>query len=918
MKIFAYINWVFFLVLFSFFAYKDINGLDKSYDNNYFEFKKGSKTDQLKVVSLKPADDAMGVPVKTSLELAFNKTVKLGSGNIVLKLFSDNSVVDSFNVDSFVNVSVNGYTVRVDSIDGLSFETDYYIEVDSGAILSTDGAIFKGISGNSDWNFKTTTNNLSKNAVSDISRPTISSSSLSFFSDSVKVLATLLDPTVSYEHFPFDLFTHIIIDENNNVQTFKRYHERLIKQKEKLNLEGVNLLLNIELDNANEPDRKNIILDEGYKILDSLKKHFPNTRQGIVFELDATEPKDTLNKRLDTLDRKITSYPNEIYEDYQHYVCLRFLDLESDEPYEFDFSKNELPNYGGQLIKTFDHREESGDREKSIQLSLFDRMNTLLDAFLTSKNVNVRNTIFCFPTYPLIEHRREKEALADSNNKYFRDSLFSCNEGKLNRKGKEETKLFYKNEVKEKSDIIKNEISFNYSKKIIKSNNVIDYYKFVEFNESRPGRGETRVCKYRDTLKNEVKDSSINLKTVNNINTNFAFEDQETLESKIEFAIRSGINIGFWNNLSVINQDEAVSKPGNPIKGLLVSAKKSEKDFFKALLENPEEIVRRKFGQEQNGQSDWTKPDIWYWPTVKKYFRTTKTPDYLLFLLTPLFVLKILLPLFILYYFIVKNPYAGGLFLKPLRIKLFFIPARAYTVIILDILFWSLLFTLFMLSPHSKEGIGYTTRNFSILLLLFAALGRPVIKFIIKLSKLIERKFNIRKAIKLLPYLGEMVYYYLNKEELEAVVKYIKGRDKHKNVFKEVKIVEPKDPDQDKDNPEARRVRDYFGGNKYKEIPENQKEESEDPEKEIPDRQGKGFMEIRKGFILIFQLLFIVLSILLVWHFEFNLFIGFNWPNLSINYYLVLIIFFVEIIVIGTYFKEFYTFYLFKLFARNV
>ena len=900
MKIFAYINWVFFLVLFSFFAYEGIDGLDKSYDNNYFEFKIGSTTDQFKLVSLKTVDDGTGVHVNTSLELTFNEDVQLGTGNIVLKLFSDNSVVDSFNVDSLVNVSVNGSTVKVDSIDGLSFETAYYIEVDSGAILSTDGDVFKGISGNSDWNFKT--NNPSKNAVTDIIT-TVSSSSSSFFSDSVKILATLLDSTVVLEHFPFDLFTHIIIDENNHIQTFKNYHERIIRQKERLNLEDledINLLLNIELDLAILPDRRNIILKEGYKILDSLKKHFPNTRQGIVFELNATEPKDTLNNRLHRLHRKITSYPKEkTYKDYQHYVCLRFLDLESDEPYEFDFPKNELPNYGGQLIKTFDHREESGDREKSIQLSLFDRMNTLLDTFLTSKNVDVQNTIFCFPTYSLILRKKEKK----------KDFRWVNLQGSIN-----DPAITKINEEKN-IDI--------YSKKIGQA--TIDYYKYLkEIRRKKIYRPDTTNFQFTDPVTNQTRDSikigKKHIRTDFDTVVNAAFEDKESLESKIEFAIRNGINIGFWNNLSVINQDEAVSKPGNPIKGLLVSAKKSEKGFVKALLKNPEEIVRRKFGQGQNGQSDWTKPDTWYWPTVKKHFKTTKTPDYLLFLLTPLLILKILLPLFIFYYFRFKNPYAGGLYLKPLKVELFFFPTRAYTVLILDVIFWSLLYILFILNWYSKEGIGCTTRNFSILLLLVAALGRPVIKFIIKLSRLIEGKFNLKKAIKLLPYLGEMIYYNLNKEDLEASVKYIKGKDKHKNVFKEVKIVEPKDPDEDKDNPEARRVRDYFSGSKYKEILESQKEESEAPEKEIPDREGRGFMEIHKGLKRFFKSLFVVLSVLLVWHFEFYRFIGWNWPNFSSYYNLVLIIIFIiEIIVIRTYFfKEFYTFYLFKLFARNV
>ncbi|MCT7961168.1 Ig-like domain-containing protein [Laspinema sp. D1] len=107
--------------------------------------------------SFTPADNAVNVAVGANLVAAFSETVQKGTGNIVIKKVSDNTIVETINVTS-TNVTVTGNTVTINPINDLADGIDYYVEIAPGAIKDLAGNNFAGITGATTWNFKTADN----------------------------------------------------------------------------------------------------------------------------------------------------------------------------------------------------------------------------------------------------------------------------------------------------------------------------------------------------------------------------------------------------------------------------------------------------------------------------------------------------------------------------------------------------------------------------------------------------------------------------------------------------------------------------------------------------------------------------------------------------------------------------------------
>jgi Ca2+-binding RTX toxin-like protein len=104
--------------------------------------------------SFSPADNATGVGVGANLVINFSEAIQKGTGNLVLKKLSDNSVVETIAVTA-ANVTANGSQVTIDPAANLAPGTDYYVEIPNGAIKDIAGNNYAGITGNSTWNFKT-------------------------------------------------------------------------------------------------------------------------------------------------------------------------------------------------------------------------------------------------------------------------------------------------------------------------------------------------------------------------------------------------------------------------------------------------------------------------------------------------------------------------------------------------------------------------------------------------------------------------------------------------------------------------------------------------------------------------------------------------------------------------------------------
>lgn len=106
---------------------------------------------------LTPADDASDAVIDANLIIKFNENVAKGTGNIVIKKADNDSEVESFDVATSTAITVSGDSVTINPTNSLEASTDFYVEIDPGAILDTAGNSFAGISGNETWNFTTGT-----------------------------------------------------------------------------------------------------------------------------------------------------------------------------------------------------------------------------------------------------------------------------------------------------------------------------------------------------------------------------------------------------------------------------------------------------------------------------------------------------------------------------------------------------------------------------------------------------------------------------------------------------------------------------------------------------------------------------------------------------------------------------------------
>lgn len=118
------------------------------------------------VNSLSPADNATDLAPADHVYITFNKNVYKGSGDILLRRTSDNSIAYTTSLSSPVDVKINGATVEI----LLPFEGNdsYYIQVPNTAFRDASNNYFEGFSMATSWNFTT---------FSDLTAPTITSRS---------------------------------------------------------------------------------------------------------------------------------------------------------------------------------------------------------------------------------------------------------------------------------------------------------------------------------------------------------------------------------------------------------------------------------------------------------------------------------------------------------------------------------------------------------------------------------------------------------------------------------------------------------------------------------------------------------------------------------------------------------------------
>ncbi|MFA5239809.1 MAG: Ig-like domain-containing protein [Phycisphaerae bacterium] len=101
-----------------------------------------------------PADDAEGVSVIAPLVIEFDESVLRGIGDIKIYKTSDDSLVESINVQ-LSGIAIADDTVTVTRSVTLAAETAYYVLITAGAFTDLLGNDFAGIAVTTVWSFTT-------------------------------------------------------------------------------------------------------------------------------------------------------------------------------------------------------------------------------------------------------------------------------------------------------------------------------------------------------------------------------------------------------------------------------------------------------------------------------------------------------------------------------------------------------------------------------------------------------------------------------------------------------------------------------------------------------------------------------------------------------------------------------------------
>ena len=130
------------------------------------------------VVSFLPEDGNTSSPIDTNLTIIFDENIQVGTGNIVIKYDTNDSVVETIDVTAS-RITISNNRVTIDPTEKLNFNTKYYVSIDSGAIkdiASTPNA-YVGVSVKGDWDFTTvkdiTPNEFSFTSLTNQNRSTL-------------------------------------------------------------------------------------------------------------------------------------------------------------------------------------------------------------------------------------------------------------------------------------------------------------------------------------------------------------------------------------------------------------------------------------------------------------------------------------------------------------------------------------------------------------------------------------------------------------------------------------------------------------------------------------------------------------------------------------------------------------------------
>lgn len=122
------------------------------------------------VLTFSPLDEATGVAVTSNILLTFSESIRLGTGNIVLKNASG-AMIETYNAATSANVSISGSILTINPTVDLGFKTGYTVEFSADSVEDIAGNSFAGIT---TYNFTTVaaSNSAPTGAVTIVGTPT--------------------------------------------------------------------------------------------------------------------------------------------------------------------------------------------------------------------------------------------------------------------------------------------------------------------------------------------------------------------------------------------------------------------------------------------------------------------------------------------------------------------------------------------------------------------------------------------------------------------------------------------------------------------------------------------------------------------------------------------------------------------------
>jgi|GEM_PF-3380134 len=122
------------------------------------------------VSTLSPTDNATGVSTTANLVITFSEAVQGGTGTLVVKKGSDNSVVETITASNTTYVSGSGTTITTINLSGsLALNTAYYVIINKNSFQDAYGLDYAGFTTTTTWNFTTTATDTTKPLVASFS-----------------------------------------------------------------------------------------------------------------------------------------------------------------------------------------------------------------------------------------------------------------------------------------------------------------------------------------------------------------------------------------------------------------------------------------------------------------------------------------------------------------------------------------------------------------------------------------------------------------------------------------------------------------------------------------------------------------------------------------------------------------------------